>query len=301
MNKKLINIHVRGGIGDFCLASIKFDGIIEEHKDNIIQMCLNTPDYVKEEVLDLARLRWFENLGLIKNQGLRYITQLNHYSRESSGAGQYIKDCDRLYDLNLWSEYTYYEKGESKVGGELWKIEDVCPEIESNYFHPFNDVLGKRFNKLQGTICIQPFGDTTKYLWLEHHWRELVQALTDKEYFIVCFGSNSQKDLLLYILGRNYAKGLAVLAVNVDMEYMVSVIKGCEMFIGCDSGFKNIALLLEKPVVMINNPDYPHSVHNGKAKDVWFPEFYRKNDKRHLIVEDFDVEKVVSHCLEILS
>jgi len=295
MNKKLINIHVRGGIGDFCLASIKFDGIEEKHKDDIIQVCLNTPDYVKKEVLDLARLRCGKNLGL------KRITQLNNYSRESSGVRQYIHDCDKLYDLNLWSEYTYYEKGKSRVGGELWKIEDVCPEIKCNYYHSFPYVYSSSYNK-GSVVCIQPFGKTTNYLWDTQDWLYFDTLFHEKNLHFIYFGDNSQKKEIYSIMSEHMEiHHKAEMRINKQIYDIIRDIKACSLFIGCDSGLKNIALLLGKPVIMINNPDYPHTCNNCEAKDIWFPKFYRERDKHSLIVEDFDMKKVEKHCLAILS
>lgn len=171
------------------------------------------------------------------NSNLKYLgdfwgNKLNSYYKNIL-----TRDIINEYDKHL-ELLKFLNKGTSKA-----------PNVFNKYL--FNTNKKIKFNvdfQNQKLISIAPFSSSGDRDWEQNNFEQLIQKLND-HYHIVLIGSGHQKEKLLRIKS-NYTN-ISVMAGELQLNELSTLIMKCDLFIGLDSGLSHMALKLNTPMIAI--------------------------------------------------
>ena len=232
----MINVHIRGGIGDTAIAMLKCLSIRKRHTDEQIIAWVNSPR--PRTVLQLIKC-FYNPDGIFDDfQILSYIGYKHMKSEYWDG----FTDCDKYYDMNNYND------------GKLRIIEEIYPELEIDYYPK----LASKEKNIGEYIVVQPRGANDNRIWDINKWEELLKRIT--------IPVRSLGDANIFYR---------------DIQEMINFINNAKMFIGIDSGLKNIALICKTPTLML----FDREKANANPKELWFPKEYQKEPNKILPVE----------------
>ena len=244
----MVNVHIRGGLGDTAIAMLKFDAIKDKHFGEYIMAWINSskPDLVIEFIHCHNIFDRFKILSYNRNIKIEYI--------------QDFKDKNSVwYDLNNW------------YNNRLHTIEEIHPELDINYYPK----IASTPKKVENYVVIQVKGRTGGRIWELEKWNELIKHI----------------DMPVYCLGNTNGtpKGIEKNIFFSSIQNLVNFINNARLFIGIDSGLKNIALICKTPTLMLFDEKYPMA----NPKEVWFPFEYQKNRKNKILPVETEVDEVL--------
>ena len=100
----------------------------------------------------------------------------------------------------------------------------------------------------QKLISIAPFSSSCDRDWEQNNFEQLIQKLND-HYHIILIGSGHQKEKLLRI--KSNSTNVSVIAGELQLNELSTLITKCDLFIGLDSGLSHMALKLNIPMIAI--------------------------------------------------
>jgi hypothetical protein len=226
----------------------KFRGLFELYKNDEIYFILN-PRYDKKTITDLWRHnKDFDNY--FKNNEDKIITiQYQHPA-----------DMDKIRSLLPYNIFYNFDVWDKKKN--LWN-----PPVYNMYPELGYDIYPSESCKKTRSIIIHPFGHHIKNTWTRANWDRLGKIYSDAGYDVTYCGDYSNNFL--------------------DMNTLWDKINKASLWIGVDTGTRNIALLCKTPVVELGTP--------GKGDPnmaVFHPIEYRHNSTFHPDINKVTVEQL---------
>jgi hypothetical protein len=209
-----------------------------------------------DEIYCYLASTWYEGCKKLIEKHTSMFREIKEipYSRPVKWQAEGHPDHFKVYDFEIWDS----EKNCCK------RIEDIHPDLDINWFPHLvhEDMPGKK-----KMICFQPVGRSWGNVWGPEKWEEYLKPFRNK-YNVFLLGDPGKHDLKKYT-----NKGWAI----TEIDDIVNIISNSDLFIGIDSGFKNIALAQMTPTLFVWA--YQTEIINCiVSRDTWFPPYYHRLD-----------------------
>jgi len=276
-NENLLLINT-GQIGDLVVSSLlfenqeflgKFNKVYFLMKDSYLEIF---KDYNgKIEIINFEYSKYKYSIPY-KLKFLKMIRELNIETSINLTADRgiineeltHLANANETIALNKRKKYLgrfwgfYFDKKYSRFIGldkfnEYEKHIDLLKYFDNEKEIVFSDNIfdnGKYIpnNTYLNSIVIAPFSSEKNRDWQPDKFKKIISTLNSK-YHIVLIGSKEQEKSLLELKGTNH--GVSILAGELKLNEIPTIIKASRLFIGLDSGMTHIALKAGVPLVAI--------------------------------------------------
>lgn len=264
-----VGVHLRGGIGDVAILMTKFRAIREKHSQDRIVVYLNAP-YPSYVLQLLSTWNPFDHTVVLD----RYCRELHPVYKK-----WILEKSRHFYDLNLWN------------GSGLRRVERVHPELPVDWWPCLNGFGKKEKNPEEIWIVVMVKGKSAEKIWSLKKWEQLVTKLSAR-----------LPRVRIFLVGEN-SEGLRSEALidcsgSEDLKETMGRIASADLFIGIDSGLRNIGYLLKTPTVTFWGRQ-PTSF--AQSIDVWLPREYRFQRRNKVVHLRDSSEKVFGVVKDLLG
>lgn len=256
MDQKIV-VYLRGAIGDICVWMPKFKGLFQKYDDKKISWLLNSR-YSPEETMIL----------LCENKEMKEFYKNNPKSIKIlpyEGAWLKIKfEGVLLYLFDIWDiEKNIFREPVSQLYSELG-------------FETYPVVLEKK--DIDKYVIIHPSGFLAdrQNLWSRKYWQELINKIRDKGYQVVITGG--PYDFANIINNRPLP----------DFRTLIDITKHAKLWIGIDTGIRNLAMIYQVPVIELGTPGQ-----GTFSYDVFHPAEYRNRSKFFENIDNLIPEDII--------
>ena len=245
-------IHFRGSIGDMCLWMTKFKGLFHKYEGDDIYFVLNSR-YSKKDTMTI----FCENKEIFNFYGEYSSNVLSveyHRPADIKMIRSLVPSHDCFYDFDLWDSVSVNMKP---------PVVGLYPDLGNDIF----PVDSKKYAKNRHVV-IHPEGYFVKDTWKKEYWQELINLFKKEGYKI-------------YVTGRPYDFDNIENKKLFTFKILVKIVASADLWIGIDTGIRNLAMIFQVPVVELGTPGkgYPNY-------DVFHPVDYRNNS---MYFRDIDI------------
>jgi ADP-heptose:LPS heptosyltransferase len=214
MAKKVL-VLFRGSIGDACVWMPKLKGLFDRHKSDDIYFIFNSR-YDKEFTLSIFRKNSpFMNYWCLNEDKITSIPY--HMPSKVNSIRANFGPHDYFYNFDVW-------------GNEAWN-----PPVAEMYRELGYDVYPVKLdNKREKTIIIHPYGYYIKNTWTPQKWLRLRGLYEQAGYKVVLCGDTKEHFF--------------------NINDLIEMIRTASLWIGVDTGTRNIALIYQTPVIELGTP-----------------------------------------------
>ncbi len=180
-----------------------------------------------------------------------------------------------------WYDVNFEITGENKLREKRVKFEDLF-KFNKTDLESINKIPFLRCNKKKKIIIIHTGSDWKIKLWDNKNWIELVRKINKFGNFLFVFigGTNEEGTHFNEIKKELDFKVYSVIK-KLNLKETVLFMKRCDLFIGVDSGPRNIAHLIDLPSICLLGPG---------------PKHYRPVSKKAIVIDKSNCKCVSLFC-----
>lgn len=249
-------VHYRGAIGDACIWMTKFKGLFQKHMNDELYFVLNSR-YDRDATVGLFLHNPFFYRYYADNMD-RVIDIAYHMPADLPRVKAMVAGFDLFYDFDVWDteHKTWY------------------PPVSERYVDLGYDVFPVEITRHErkNTVILHPYGYHIKDTWTKAKWEELASLYKGVAGYEVVFVGET----ILHI------------------DKLVSLVKTARLWVGVDTGTRNIAMIHRTPAMELGTP--------GKGDpnfDMFHPKEYRGNTAYFPDINNLSTIQIFKDSMEL--